>query len=333
MSDSARATGFPYRFRRFRDRLAGRRRKWFVSHSYQDAAAVEALRTCLPRTVEPFVFPPIEVKPDEAVSDSLVQSMGDCDGLIFIASPVSEASFWVNFERRFAIRIHTDVVSFDPARRAFARFQSRVGNSVAVLWNASLPGDNSLGLQIARWLQENRRVYTERLFETWYETDNDFLVPDATVDTAPQFGEDDYSLRTKVQRHNASVVVLVSNATLRAPWPFNGGSYLLEAPPDGKPAPHVEVVWLEPPDERQVRAAINARAIGPREAKLCDLVLRSAGSPHRLVVGTPGGIDRNRLDDLLIRLEHAAFVRGSLDGPNRAETLKALRMHASFKNR
>jgi len=51
----------------------------FISHAYADAAARDALIELLPTGVTPFVFPPITVKPEEFVSDPLIDAVLDCE--------------------------------------------------------------------------------------------------------------------------------------------------------------------------------------------------------------------------------------------------------------
>ncbi len=89
----------------------------FISHSYKDAHLVQSLAKRLPRHVTPFVFPPIDVPPDQRVSDDLVSAILGCPGLIHIVSENSSSSVWVNFERDFALRSGRQVYSFDGASK------------------------------------------------------------------------------------------------------------------------------------------------------------------------------------------------------------------------
>jgi hypothetical protein len=48
--------------------------KCFISHAYADAVARDALIKRLPAGVTPFVFPPITFRPDEFVSEPLIEA-------------------------------------------------------------------------------------------------------------------------------------------------------------------------------------------------------------------------------------------------------------------
>jgi hypothetical protein len=89
-------------------------RKCFISHSYKDAKARKRLLKNLPRGVEPFVFPPINVSPNDMVSESLIESILDHEGLIYLEGGYSAHSFWVAFERDYALRAGKKVFSFNP---------------------------------------------------------------------------------------------------------------------------------------------------------------------------------------------------------------------------
>jgi len=87
----------------------------FVSHAYADSQARNALIERLPAEVTPIVFPPITVKPDEFVSDPLIDAVLGCDGLIYLRGGASDRSFRVALERDYAIRAGKQVFAFDPA--------------------------------------------------------------------------------------------------------------------------------------------------------------------------------------------------------------------------
>jgi hypothetical protein len=72
---------------------------YFLSHSYRDIEAREALIGLLPTHARPFIFPPISVSPPEFVSNALMGSLLTCDAVIVIDGGYSAQSFWVAFER------------------------------------------------------------------------------------------------------------------------------------------------------------------------------------------------------------------------------------------
>jgi hypothetical protein len=99
--------------------------KCFISHAYADADLLQSFREVLPRGVEPFIFPAINIPPDQRVSDDLVRAILDCPGLIFLTSPASASSFWVTFERDYALRAQKEVFAYDPLARRLSRYRER----------------------------------------------------------------------------------------------------------------------------------------------------------------------------------------------------------------
>src|SRR5262249_7790247 len=87
--------------------------KCFISHAYADGIARDSLIKSLPSGVEPIVFPPITVPPDQFVSNRLIESLLSCDGLIYLTGGASDSSFWVAFERDYAVRAGKQVFSAD----------------------------------------------------------------------------------------------------------------------------------------------------------------------------------------------------------------------------
>lgn len=88
--------------------------KCFISHAYADAVARDRLIAHLPAGVQAQVFPPITVGPTQFVSNSLIKSLLGCDGLVYLNGGHSESSFWVAFERDYALRTGKQVFSADP---------------------------------------------------------------------------------------------------------------------------------------------------------------------------------------------------------------------------
>jgi hypothetical protein len=93
--------------------------KCFISHSYQDSKAVSLLIKNIPSHFNPFIFPPITVSPNEFVSNALIESILDQDGLIYLKGGYSAKSFWVAFERDYSKRSGKGVSFFDPPKLEF----------------------------------------------------------------------------------------------------------------------------------------------------------------------------------------------------------------------
>src|SRR5487761_2296297 len=102
---------WPWRRRSSIDKL-GLPRRCFISHSYKDADAREQLLALLPKNVEPFIFPPIVMPPEQMVSANLIDAILASDGLIYLEGGHSAESFWVAFERDYALRAKKRVFAF-----------------------------------------------------------------------------------------------------------------------------------------------------------------------------------------------------------------------------
>ncbi len=85
-------------------------RRCFISHAYADLE-YKALIEALPPDVDARTFPEIAVAPDQLVSNELVAAILECDGLIYLDGGHSARSFWVAFERDYALRAGKQVFS------------------------------------------------------------------------------------------------------------------------------------------------------------------------------------------------------------------------------
>src|SRR5262249_21001337 len=99
-------------------------RRCFISHAYADEESLKELLLQLPEYVSPLVFPAIEVRPDQRVSDDLIEAILDCPGLIYLESEKSSKSFWVNFEKDYALRARRRVYGYDAASHRLTRDSS-----------------------------------------------------------------------------------------------------------------------------------------------------------------------------------------------------------------
>jgi TIR domain len=89
-------------------------KRCFISHSYKDSAIRQQLIDSLPKEVQPIVFPSITARPSQMISRNLISTILRCDGLIYLEGGYSQASFWVAFERDFALRARKKVFAFTP---------------------------------------------------------------------------------------------------------------------------------------------------------------------------------------------------------------------------
>jgi len=86
-----------------------------------DHDPVEQLRKTLPSEIQLFLFPPIEVSPWDFVSNPLIEAILACDGVIVLSGGKSEQSFWVGFERGYALRAGKPVYVFDPPSKQISQ--------------------------------------------------------------------------------------------------------------------------------------------------------------------------------------------------------------------
>lgn len=128
--------------------------KCFISHSYQDRSNCKKLLKNLPEHVRHYIFPPIAVKPDDMVSNSLIEKILDQDGLIYLKGGNSEHSFWVAFERDYALRAGKKVFSFDPTTKTFTpHIQEPLKLPVFI---SHAPSDREQVNEIVRFMREQR---------------------------------------------------------------------------------------------------------------------------------------------------------------------------------
>jgi hypothetical protein len=99
-------------------------KRCFISHSYKDTAALEKLLRSLPGDVEPIIFARAEPEPRQAVSNQIIPKILGCPGLIYLTGGASSKSFWVEFERDYALRSGRDVFAYIPNRDEFHRNRS-----------------------------------------------------------------------------------------------------------------------------------------------------------------------------------------------------------------
>jgi hypothetical protein len=138
--------------------------KCFISHSYADAAARERLISMLPDSVSPFVFPPIQARPDEFVSTPLIEAILSCEGLIYLRGGASDESFWVAFERDYALRSGKAVFWYDISTSELSPCTDRALDlAVFPSYNHA---DGARVRQICQFLDK------ERNFDVWLDVED-----------------------------------------------------------------------------------------------------------------------------------------------------------------
>jgi len=94
---------------------------YFISHSYKDSAVRDRMIQQLPAHIKPYIFPPISVRPDQFVSNNLIEAILKCNGVIYLDEGYSAQSFWVAFERDYALRSRKRVYRYIPSSNRCAR--------------------------------------------------------------------------------------------------------------------------------------------------------------------------------------------------------------------
>ncbi len=93
----------------------------FVSHSYRDSEVLADLLDRMPKRMEAVTFPRVEPDPERAVSDDVIPRILGCSGLIYLEGGASQHSFWVEFERDYALRSGLKVFAYDPEANKIRR--------------------------------------------------------------------------------------------------------------------------------------------------------------------------------------------------------------------
>ena len=90
-------------------------KEYFISHSHKDEEAhgllLKKLRN---RGIEPYIYSPNKGSPTNLASKDLIEAILDHLALVHIQNGFPEQSFWVAFERDYALRAHKPVYAFDP---------------------------------------------------------------------------------------------------------------------------------------------------------------------------------------------------------------------------
>ena len=238
----------------------------FISHAYKDAemGVIEQLRQRLPRRVQPFIFPPINVSPDQRVSDDLVAAILSQQGLIHVVGPNSSSSVWVNFERDYALRAGRAVFSYDAGGRALRRDRSRP--SALRVFPAFNRRDRGRIEEIAAFMRD-------RHFSVWDEMES--LQPGMSWrDTIREDIE-------ATMRNGGYLVTFLSQATLDAPQERLELTYARKMAPE-----RILPVLLDKAAEGLTGDAVLGR------------------NPVRLYRADDEGTDWNRVDDLMVRIYH-----------------------------
>jgi hypothetical protein len=133
----------------------------FISHAYSDP--VDKLIKTLPKDVKARTFPQIVVPPAELVSNALVTCILSCDGLIYLNGGRSARSFWVAFERDYALRAGKAVFSASMDDYALSWHKEKALD--LAIFSSYHREDRPRVVQICDFLR------SERHFDIWIDND------------------------------------------------------------------------------------------------------------------------------------------------------------------
>ncbi|UVT17147.1 MAG: hypothetical protein H8K04_06255 [Nitrospira sp.] len=134
----------------------------FVSHSYQDLDGVAELAKLAKKAKKHpklVIFRRVEPDPAHAVSDTIVPRILDCDALIYLRGGASASSFWVSFERDYALRAGRHVYAYDPFTGLLVRdTSSPLELEVRVMFHSE---DEKRIATLFDWMKKKRSVNLE----------------------------------------------------------------------------------------------------------------------------------------------------------------------------
>jgi hypothetical protein len=250
--------------------------RYFISRSYRDTAELELLLSSLPSHAQPFIFPPVTVKPQDFVSTPLMESILKCDGLLALEGADSEESFWVTFEREFAKRNGIPVYIWDSITMTLSRDQPSTRFSVVLFSDPSNWGDVD---RIARHMRE-------RSFEVvpvWKDPHNRWVPRDGN----------DLRLTPETRMVDPAFVIFTGSETRREFY-----YDIVALGQSGRISPHRVVIA---PLTAGVEA-LNVGFVGSFMLQWGAIVDDLESHLVYLREGVDGPVLANRIDDLIVRV-------------------------------
>jgi hypothetical protein len=249
---------------------------YFISHAYADHPLIPALTARLPASARPVVFPPIEVAPDQRVSDDIIKAIEKCRGLIRLGGDASARSFWVAFERDYALRRKKEVFDFDVSTGAFHADQSQPPK--LPIYASCKRQDQPKVKHLQEWLEANRSF-------SFFNNDFELMAGDVLLEHV-QGGIADTLVA------GGCAVVFLSETSIGSPWMEHEATTAMKQRPD-----HVLLAWLTDP--------------APLAARLPDMYRDTSNA---VVLMKEGAWDWNRVDDLIVRAFYLLYRNGELLG-------------------
>lgn len=280
--------------------------RYFVSHSYRDEAARALLVSLLPKRVRPFIFQPIDVTPDQRVSDDLIAAVNRSHGLVYLKGGASAESFWVAFERRMALRAGKPIVAFDPETGAFSKPALKlIDPPCAFVWNGFGTGDSDVVHGVAQWLLGKRGLDLSAARDR-----------KRTPAGALDLKDSAYSLNDKM-RAGGVIVLFLSVEALEDPefYELREGETRSYLTSERVLASALLVVWTRRPDAERLRKALATNwwkaDLGPLKATI-EASLSIEGGRVPIILTENGRMDWRRVDDLMVRVDYLVFKRDGI---------------------
>ncbi len=127
----------------------------FLSHSFDDKDEVEMIAARLEQAgAQTKIFELEEPNPDTPVSNKIIPTILDCDNLVYLLGGESSKSFWVRFEKDFALRSGLNVYAADAATDRLYKVEEKpLRLRIRTVYHRS---DNELADRLFDWMRENR---------------------------------------------------------------------------------------------------------------------------------------------------------------------------------
>lgn len=281
---------------------------FFVAHAYTDAGALrQLLGSPLPDGAVARVFPPVTVSADQRVSDDLIAAIRASDGLVYLRTKVSTASFWVAFERNYALRLGKPVYAFAPGIGTLVRDEGpAVDPAVAVTWNLAVSPDSFAVRDVALQLAERHGF--DILGDKWQRLDNDFR----------QMMDSPDGLRAKIDE-GGIVLLFLSNESICGGWHDYADPFAFQRAkkdfetPIGEtarrfallPKQRILNVWLDEPDTSRIEVALGGFRSPDWDPNVA-YIRGALGETNKCIVRARGTLMPNQIDNLMVRTFYLA---------------------------
>lgn len=257
-------------------------RRCFISHSYKDAELgyIDRLRRQLPRHVAPYIFPPINVSPEQRVSDDLVKAVLSCQGLIHVDGANSSDSMWVSFERDLAIRMGMPVFSFSVEAERIARDTGKPME--LTVYDSYSKSDHDRVHEITKFMADERSF---SIFDPRSEVHQDISQFKMKLTTGSMLN---------ILAGGGFVVSFISRRAIES------------------------IIWCDEQEKALTRYPnrVLPALLEPIEGQQLPRLLQEHSFVQLYQSSEPSRLDWNRVDDLLVRIYHMVHKEQKMQAAN-----------------